>query len=146
MGAIPSAEVPALMSRHDALVLPSIWPENSPLVVREATAQGLPVIGPALGGCGELAPHALRVANADELLAAMETICREGRTRTESQRWPSPSEHAEHFARVSDKYMRTCAQVLRHQMAPLNASECRIMGRKKAVALFPSLDKVRTAK
>ena len=95
LGAIPSDEVPALMSRHDALVLPSIWPENSPLVVREATAQGLPIIGPALGGCGELAPNALRVATADELLAAMETVCQNGRTRLAAQRWPSPSEHAQ---------------------------------------------------
>jgi len=97
VGAIPSHEVPALMSQHDALVLPSIWPENSPLVVREATAQGLPIIGPALGGCGELAPQALRVSNADELLAAMKSVCSDGRTRMPAQQWPSPSEHAQHL-------------------------------------------------
>ena len=40
-----------------ALVLGSRWPENAPLVVLEARAQGCPVIAPAIGGLPELVAH-----------------------------------------------------------------------------------------
>jgi len=41
------------MARCDAVVVPSIWWENAPLVVREAAAAGVRVIGADLGGLGE---------------------------------------------------------------------------------------------
>lgn len=37
-----------------ALVLPSIWPENNPIVALEALSAGTPVIGPDAGGLGEI--------------------------------------------------------------------------------------------
>ncbi len=42
----------------DLLVLASRWPENSPLVVREAVAAGLPTLLPPWGGAKELDPEA----------------------------------------------------------------------------------------
>jgi glycosyltransferase involved in cell wall biosynthesis len=45
--------VPAL-TRHDALVVPSRWLETGPLVVMEAQAVGLHVLGANLGGIAEL--------------------------------------------------------------------------------------------
>jgi glycosyltransferase involved in cell wall biosynthesis len=47
-------EVAATMAQHDALVVPSVWLETGPLVVLEAQATGLYVVGSRLGGIGEL--------------------------------------------------------------------------------------------
>src|SRR5262249_6317810 len=41
----------------DALVVPSIWPENSPLVIHEAFLAGVPVIAARIGGIPELVTH-----------------------------------------------------------------------------------------
>jgi glycosyltransferase involved in cell wall biosynthesis len=53
-GPLDRGEVRAALARASALVLGSRWPENSPLVVLEARAQGCPVIAPAIGGLPEL--------------------------------------------------------------------------------------------
>ncbi len=37
----------------DALVVPSVWYENAPLVISEAFAAGLPVVASRLGGMAE---------------------------------------------------------------------------------------------
>ncbi len=52
-GPYPNAQVASLMAHCDAVVVPSIWWENSPLVLREAAAAGVRVIGADLGGLGE---------------------------------------------------------------------------------------------
>ena len=41
----------------DVLVVPSLWPENSPLVIHEAFMQGLPVVGARIGGVPGLVQH-----------------------------------------------------------------------------------------
>ena len=46
-------EVLATMESNAILILPSLWPENSPIVVREALQRGLHVIC-GLGGSREL--------------------------------------------------------------------------------------------
>jgi glycosyltransferase involved in cell wall biosynthesis len=38
----------------DVLVVPSLWPENSPLVIHEAYMAGVPVVGARMGGIVEL--------------------------------------------------------------------------------------------
>jgi glycosyltransferase involved in cell wall biosynthesis len=52
-GPYRNAHVGRLMQACDAVVVPSIWWENSPVVVREAEAAGVAVIGADLGGVGE---------------------------------------------------------------------------------------------
>jgi glycosyltransferase involved in cell wall biosynthesis len=47
-------DIAAVMARHDALVVPSVWLETGPLVVLEAQAAGLFVLGSHLGGISEL--------------------------------------------------------------------------------------------
>jgi glycosyltransferase involved in cell wall biosynthesis len=49
------------------LVVPSIWEENSPLIVREGVAAGLHVIGTLGGGIGEIDPDATLVAPDDAI-------------------------------------------------------------------------------
>lgn len=46
-------EVTRLMARADWIVMPSVWWENSPLVIQEAFASGRPVICADLGGMAE---------------------------------------------------------------------------------------------
>jgi glycosyltransferase involved in cell wall biosynthesis len=56
-GHVSLQEVADRMENSDALLVPSIWNENSPGVVIQALAQGLPVIGSAKGGIPELVEH-----------------------------------------------------------------------------------------
>ncbi len=46
-----------VFDRVDAIVVPSIWVENSPLVIHEALQARLPVITAAAGGMSELVEH-----------------------------------------------------------------------------------------
>jgi glycosyltransferase involved in cell wall biosynthesis len=50
-------EVIPQLSRYDLLAVPSQWLETGPLVVLEAFAAGIPVIGSDLGGIRELVRH-----------------------------------------------------------------------------------------
>jgi glycosyltransferase involved in cell wall biosynthesis len=50
LGPVSSREVVATMRGYDAVVVPSLSMETGPLVVPEALAAGVPVIGSALGG------------------------------------------------------------------------------------------------
>jgi glycosyltransferase involved in cell wall biosynthesis len=95
-GSVPPDGVPALLARHDVLVLPSIWPENSPLIVREAVAAGLRVIAGAEGGVAEFAPHATLVGPTDDaaLLTAMKTEVTRGRGRAAPIPSQTPAQHA----------------------------------------------------
>lgn len=96
LGPQPPEAMPALLAEHDLLVLPSTWPENSPLVLREATAAGLRVVVPAQGGAHELAPDAPRVEAHDDagLLRVLRAEVDRGRGRLPPRRWSTPAEHA----------------------------------------------------
>jgi glycosyltransferase involved in cell wall biosynthesis len=50
-------ELPAILLGLDVVVVPSIWLENSPLIIMEAQAAGLPVITTNLGGMAEMVRH-----------------------------------------------------------------------------------------
>lgn len=49
--------VPDVFNRVDAIVVPSIWVENSPLVIHEAQQAGVPVITADAGGMAEYVHH-----------------------------------------------------------------------------------------
>lgn len=53
-GAIGRAALAHALSSLDVLVVPSVWPENSPLVIREAFAAGIPVVASRIGGIPEI--------------------------------------------------------------------------------------------
>jgi glycosyltransferase involved in cell wall biosynthesis len=50
-------DLPRLMSEVDWVVVPSVWWENSPLVIREAFQHGRPVICSDIGGMAEKVRH-----------------------------------------------------------------------------------------
>jgi glycosyltransferase involved in cell wall biosynthesis len=54
---VPSSEVVNILRRRDLLAVPSQWMETGPLVVLEAFAAGIPVIGSNLGGIAEVVKH-----------------------------------------------------------------------------------------
>jgi glycosyltransferase involved in cell wall biosynthesis len=52
-GSYNRAQLPRLMARTDWVIVPSIWWENSPLVIQEAFQHGRPVICSDIGGMAE---------------------------------------------------------------------------------------------
>jgi GT2 family glycosyltransferase len=56
-GAIPHDRIPEALASIDIVVVPSIWPENCPLVIQEAFRARRPVVASNIGGIPELADH-----------------------------------------------------------------------------------------
>jgi glycosyltransferase involved in cell wall biosynthesis len=57
-------------SGFDVLVVPSLWPENSPLVIHEAFMAGVPVVGARQGGIPELVTDGVNGLTYDAYSAA----------------------------------------------------------------------------
>jgi len=81
-GALPHAEVPAALAGLDVVVVPSVWLENSPLVIREAFAAGVPVVAADLGGMAEMVADGrsgllFRAGDAADLRRCLERLVRE---------------------------------------------------------------------
>lgn len=53
-GQIDNADISQVYRQIDLLVVPSLWPENSPITILEAQAHGVPVIASNVGGIGDL--------------------------------------------------------------------------------------------
>jgi len=54
VGGVSPDCVPGFLGQVDALVVPSIWNENSPLTIHEAFLAGVPVVASRIGGSTEL--------------------------------------------------------------------------------------------
>jgi glycosyltransferase involved in cell wall biosynthesis len=54
VGGVAPERVPAFLASADALVVPSIWQENSPLTIHEGFLAGIPVVASRMGGSTEL--------------------------------------------------------------------------------------------
>src|SRR5690606_32155101 len=52
-GSYENAEMPRLMRSVDWVVMPSVWWENSPIVIQEALFHGRPLIASNVGGMAE---------------------------------------------------------------------------------------------
>jgi glycosyltransferase involved in cell wall biosynthesis len=76
-------DLPALMERADWVVVPSIWWENSPLVIQEAFMYGRPVICSDIGGMAEKVRHGVDGLHfrADDPESLAETITRAAKSR-----------------------------------------------------------------
>lgn len=58
-GTFPNQEIRDIFAGIDVLVVPSIWYENTPLVVLSAQAAGCPVIASDVGGISEVIEHGI---------------------------------------------------------------------------------------
>lgn len=54
LGRIKNNKICKFFSYIDVLIVPSVWPENSPVVIMEAFASGTPVLASRIGGIPEL--------------------------------------------------------------------------------------------
>jgi glycosyltransferase involved in cell wall biosynthesis len=57
MGAFARDRIAGVYAQLDVLVVPSLWLENSPLVIHEAFMAGVPVVGARIGGIADLVEH-----------------------------------------------------------------------------------------
>ena len=57
LGTFPNSEIAGVIAEMDVLVVPSVWYENSPLVVYAAQAFKCPVIVADVGGLSEMVAH-----------------------------------------------------------------------------------------
>jgi glycosyltransferase involved in cell wall biosynthesis len=79
MGRFDSPATSDIYGQFDVLAVPSLWLENSPLVIHEAFQAGVPVVGARMGGIVDLIRHGewglLYDANSpDALAAALQSI------------------------------------------------------------------------
>lgn len=56
-GEINNKDIRKIYENIDLLVVPSVWPENSPVTIMEAFAAGTPVLASNIGGIPELIEH-----------------------------------------------------------------------------------------
>lgn len=68
-----------VLSELDALIVPSLWYENSPLTIHEAFMAGIPIIASRLGGMAEYVHHGkngllFEVGDAEELASRIREI------------------------------------------------------------------------
>lgn len=104
-GRLGASELQSLFAATDAVVVPSIWYENSPMVVIEALARGCAVIGSRIGGIPELIDDAngclVVPGDAAALRAALVCVASDverwrSRRHRIAQAWhgPTPDEYA----------------------------------------------------
>jgi glycosyltransferase involved in cell wall biosynthesis len=78
-GGFERQEAAEIYAQIDLLVVASLWPENSPLVIHEAFMAGLPVVGSRIGGTADLISHGengllYEYDSADDLAAALQRL------------------------------------------------------------------------
>jgi glycosyltransferase involved in cell wall biosynthesis len=102
------------IARCVALVIPSLWSENAPMVVLEAARAGTPVIGSNSGGLRALMEHMAGVpvapGNVDELARAIEQVWNDAAARERAgSAWRlhrEAHETAGHIAAIESVYKR----------------------------------------
>jgi glycosyltransferase involved in cell wall biosynthesis len=57
LGRVPFEEMRALYAVADLTLVPSVWYDNSPMVIYESLLAGTPIVGSGIGGIPELVQH-----------------------------------------------------------------------------------------
>lgn len=101
-GPVPHDEVGAVLAETDVLLVPSLWYENSPLVVQEAIAAGVPILASNLGALAEkvrpgvngwLCPPGDIAAWRAQIRSLIEDPSWREQLRIEKARWLSLEDH-----------------------------------------------------
>jgi glycosyltransferase involved in cell wall biosynthesis len=99
----------------DVLVVPSLWPENSPLVIHEAFMHGVPVVAARVGGVPELVRHDVNgflyePFDAESLAASLQRVIDDRGLLARLSEKPSPVKSIEQDAREwEERYRRICS-------------------------------------
>ncbi len=121
-GAYRSAELPRLMKDIDWVIVPSIWWENSPIVIQEAFLHGRPIISSNIGGMAEKIRDNVdgmhfRVGSIEDLVDRMtQALTTNGlwdRLRAKCRRPPAHSE-------VARQHLRLYRGLLQKNIEPLD--------------------------
>jgi glycosyltransferase involved in cell wall biosynthesis len=108
--AFPNHEVRGVLATMDALVVPSLWHENTPLVVYEAFAAGCPVIGSEVEGIAEIVGHEVNgllfsAGDSSALAAGIRRLAENrGLLRTLASRTKPPLSVPAHVSRLVEIY------------------------------------------
>ena len=114
-GAYRNTELPEILARLDAVVVPSLWYENAPLTIQEALHAGVPVITSNCGGMAEMIRHEINgltfeIGRSDALRAALRRLHEEpdllSRLAAGIQPVPSIAEQSVEVRRI---YEELCA-------------------------------------
>jgi glycosyltransferase involved in cell wall biosynthesis len=109
-GALPHHLVGRALAESDVLVVPSLWYENSPVVVQEAFAAGVPVVVSRLGALEEKVWHeasglSFAAGNVEALRAALEQlISRAGLVEHLRQGIPPAMSVQQHMQEIEGTY------------------------------------------
>jgi glycosyltransferase involved in cell wall biosynthesis len=109
-GSYKAPELPMLMREVDWVVVPSIWWENSPMVIQEAFCHGRPVICSNIGGMAEKVTHNatglhFRQGSVEDLVDRLvEAIRSPDLWKRLRANLPTPPSHVEAAARHLDLY------------------------------------------
>ncbi len=113
-GGFDNRDAASVYRRFDVLVVPSLWPENSPLVIHEAFMAGVPVVAARMGGIPELVTDGVNgllyqaddpAALASALRALIEEPERLGRMAARVPRVMTIAEDAADWERRYEKLM-----------------------------------------
>lgn len=116
LGPYPPERAGEMMAAVDWVVVPSVWWENSPLVIQEAFAQRRPVICSDVGGMAEKVTDGLnglhfRVGDADSLAAAIRrAVATEGLWERLREGIPPVHSMSDHAAVLTAAYEDLIAQ------------------------------------
>jgi glycosyltransferase involved in cell wall biosynthesis len=114
-GSLDKPAVAAMMASARLVAVPSVWPENLPLVVIEALASGVPAVVTSMGGAAEMIDDGVdgRVAEptVESLVSAMTPIVedsdlagRMGRAaRAKAEAHYAPPQHLEAIMEIYEK-------------------------------------------
>lgn len=108
-GRYDAHELPELMAGIDYLVLPSLWWENSPLVIPEAFAYGRPVICTGIGGMAEKVTDGVnglhfRVGDPRSLANSIQNAIKPGVWERLRRNLPPPHTMTDHVRNLSRHY------------------------------------------
>jgi len=101
-GFVPHEKIAEIFASIDCLVIPSIWIENAPFVIREAFAAGVPVVASDIGGMAEMVEDGVsglhfKAGDAEDLARQLRRLIDErnllGRLRTGIPKMPSIGEY-----------------------------------------------------
>ena len=104
-GHVKHDEIERQLSHHHVLALPSLWPENAPIIVREALAMGRYVICSREGGSKEFGQHLclVRPGTSEDIVVALQRIMAHDVQLPIPKANPSMQQHIDELIRIADQ-------------------------------------------